>query len=151
MTGPALKQWDSHSTIHEAALGEAIELTELLRQCVAHEDFQKAMEIACVAVEHWESRTLRHAESEEEGLYLDLVKADPTVKKTITALTRDHDLLRRMVNEIKDLLGSDGDYIEVLKRFDALIIVDLLHNQDEGRLLQRTGVVKHELARESAG
>jgi hypothetical protein len=150
MTGPALKQWDSHSSIHEAALGEAIELTELLRQCVAHDDLRKATEIAYIAVEHWESRTLRHAESEEEGLYVDLVKADPEVIGTITALTRDHDLLRKMVNEIKDLLGTSDDYVEVLKRFDALIIVDLLHNQDEGQLLQKTGVVEHERARESA-
>jgi hemerythrin-like domain-containing protein len=142
MSGPALKQWDSHSSIHEAALGEAMELTELLRQCVAHDDLNKATEIAYITVEHWESRTLRHAESEEEGLYVELVDANPEMQRTIATLTRDHDLLRKIVNEIKDLLGKGGEFVEVLKRLDALIVVDQLHNQDEGRLLQRTGVAE---------
>jgi hypothetical protein len=146
MSGPALTQWDSHSSIHEAALGEAMELTELLRQCVMHNDLRKALEVAYIAVEHWETRMLRHAESEEEGLYVDLVQKDPGIKPTIIALTRDHELLRSLVEEIRALLGSGSEFNEVLKRLDALILVDLLHNRDEGRLLQGAEVDEHECA-----
>ncbi len=136
MSGPALKQWDSHSSIHEAALGEAEQLTELLRRCVEREDEDKASEVACIVVEHWETRTLRHAESEEEGLYIELVEQHPEMKETVIALTRDHSLMRRLVGEIKGILGRRGSMDGVLKRLEALILVDLLHNEDEGKMIR---------------
>lgn len=136
MSGPALKQWDSHSSIHEAALGEAEELTELLRQCIIHKHLDKALEVAFVIVEHWETRTLRHAESEEEGLYVELVGQHPEWKEYVTALTRDHSLMRHLTNEIKDILDHEGAFDEVLKRCEALILIDLLHNKDEGKMVR---------------
>lgn len=135
MSGPALKQWDSHSSIHEAALGEALELTELLRLCITNKDLDKALEVAYITVEHWETRTLRHAESEEEGLYVELEGQHPEIKEILIALTRDHTLMRILVGEIKEILINRRDFNEVIKRFDALILINLLHNQDEGKLL----------------
>lgn len=135
MTGPALKQWDSHSSIHEAALAEAMELTVLLRQCIGKKELEKALEVAYITVEHWETRTLRHAESEEEGLYIEFVEQDPGVKEQVIALTRDHTLLRKLVGEIKEVLSCRGDFAEVIKRFDALILIDQLHNEEERNLI----------------
>lgn len=135
MSGPALRHWDSHCSIHEAALGEAEELTELLHQCVVNQDMEKALEVAYIIVEHWETRTLCHAEEEEKGLYLELVDKHPEVKEFVTALTRDHTLMRHLINEVKEILLSRGDFSEVLKRFDATILIDLLHNKDEGKLI----------------
>jgi len=140
MSGPALKQWDSHSSIHEAALGEAWEITELLRKCVESNDFVKALDVAYIALEHWESRTLCHADSEEEGLYVEFVEKAPEVKDRVMALKRDHALMRRLAVQIKQLLGEKGSFAEVLKRFDALIIIDLLHNEDEGKLVIERGM-----------
>jgi len=135
MSGPALKHIDSHSAIHEAALTEAEELTELLAKLIKSDASDKALELAFVIVEHWETRTLRHADSEEEGLYKELVETSPELKDDIVALTRDHDLLRLLIDEIKSLLnqGEIGD--AVIQRFQALILVDLLHNQKEEEIL----------------
>ncbi|MEX2415553.1 MAG: hemerythrin domain-containing protein [Paenibacillaceae bacterium] len=136
MSGPALKHWDSHSSIHEAALNEAAELTELLRQCITKHDYEKALEVAYITIEHWETRTLCHAEAEEEGLYVELVEQHPEVKETIIALTRDHSLMRYLAIEIKQILQDQGNFDEVLKRFDAIILIDLLHNKAEEKLVK---------------
>ncbi|MGY0691713.1 hemerythrin domain-containing protein [Virgibacillus sp. FSP13] len=135
MSGPALKHTDSHSAIHEAALHEAAELTELLDRLVKDEHFDKALEVAFVVVEHWENRTLRHADSEEEGLYKELVETTPDLKESIIELTRDHNLLRLLVKEIRTMLNKDGISDDVVQRFQALILVDQLHNQAEEKIL----------------
>lgn len=135
MSGPGLKHVDSHSSIHEAALNEAIELNEILGKLLAAEQSDKALEVAYVTVEHWETRTLKHAESEEEGLYKELLEANPELKEDITRLTRDHDLLRLLVKEIKDLLDTEGMSEIVLQKFHALVHVDLLHNALEESIL----------------
>ena len=139
MSGPALKQVDSHSSIHEAALDEAKQLTELMQACLENGESGKAFEIACVALEHWESRTLAHAFEEEEGLYQDIAKERPEWKATLIALTRDHDLMRQMAAEIREMLAEQKATKSVLERFQAMMIVDLLHNRDEMRMLEAMG------------
>ncbi|WP_232699245.1 hypothetical protein [Brevibacillus daliensis] len=143
MSGPALRHWDSHSSIHESALGEATELTELFRLCIENEDFKKALEIAYITVEHWETRTLQHASSEEEGLYKEITETTPEAKEIIIALTRDHTLMRYLVREVKEIVSNQGSFEEILKRFQALILIDTLHNEDEGILLGEE-TVSHE-------
>ncbi|MEN1969419.1 hemerythrin domain-containing protein [Lentibacillus sp. N15] len=135
MSGPALKHADSHAAIHEAALNEAAELTELLDRLVKDGHADKALEVAFVTLEHWETRTLRHADSEEEGLYKELAEADPTLKNSIIELTRDHDLLRLLAKEIKTLLDEGTVTDTVVQRFQSLILVDQLHNQAEEKIL----------------
>ena len=136
MSGPALEQWDSHSSIHEAALGEAYELNELLRQSIGKKDFERALEVAYIAIEHWETRTLCHATAEEEGLYIDFVTKNPEVKEFVIGLTRDHTLMRFLVDDIKQILLDHGDFKEVISRFDAIIHIDLLHNREEEKLVK---------------
>src|SRR5699024_9169857 len=101
MSGPGLRHVDSHSAIHEAALIEATELTGLLKEVIEKEEMDKALELAFVIVEHWETRTLRHADSEEQGLYKEISESTPELKDDIVALTRDHDILRKIVASIK--------------------------------------------------
>ncbi|MFC3040631.1 hemerythrin domain-containing protein [Virgibacillus xinjiangensis] len=135
MSGPGLKHVDSHSAIHEAALTEAMELNELLERLLLDDRKEQALEVAYVGVEHWETRTLRHAKEEEEGLYRELLEEYPEMKDQITALTRDHELLGLLIEEIKELLDTEGASAEVLTRFQSLVHVDLLHNQAEERIL----------------
>lgn len=136
-SGPSLRNADSHALIHEAVLEEAKELTELLARCLRRGERDKALEIAWIAVEHWESRTLQHAQSEEEGLYVEALELKPELRDVIIALIRDHQLLRELVAEIKDRLerGEVGD--EVVHRFQALILVDQLHNRDEEDMVEK--------------
>ncbi|GGE50393.1 hypothetical protein GCM10011391_31410 [Pullulanibacillus camelliae] len=135
MSGPALRHKSSHASIHEAALNEARELTELLDELLRKEELDKALETAYVTLEHWETRTLKHAESEEEGLYKEIANASPELQDEITALIRDHALLRELVAQIKELLANEGACKEVVQRFYALIIVDELHNHLEETVL----------------
>lgn len=55
MSGPGLKKLDSHAAIHEAALNEAIELNKLLFALLKKGDEKRALEVAYIAVEHWET------------------------------------------------------------------------------------------------
>lgn len=135
MSGPALRKADSHSSIHEAALNEAREITEVLEGLLEKGHDEKALEAAYIGVEHWESRTLQHAASEEEGLYKEIAEESPEMREAIIGLTRDHEILRLLVQEIKDRLVSVGVDDHVLQRFQALILVDELHNQAEERIL----------------
>ena len=136
MSGPALKKRESHSSIHDSAINEAEELTELLRSCYEKSNHEKDLEVAYVLVEHWETRTLRHAESEEEGLYKELEEQNPDLRDKILQLKRDHQLLRNLVQDIKEILSKKGVTKRVIESFESLIIIDLLHNRDEEKLLQ---------------
>lgn len=136
MSGPGLRSADSHAAIHEAAVHEAVELNEILSKLLSENQKEKALEVAYIAVEHWETRTLRHAESEEEGLYKELVKENPDLKDFVLQLTRDHNTMRYLVKEVKQLLDEEGASKKVLHRFHALVHVDLYHNEEEEKVLQ---------------
>lgn len=135
MSGPGLRSTDSHAAIHEAAIYEAKELNRMIQKLLKENEEEKALEVAYIAVEHWETRTLRHAESEEQGLYKEIVKEQPDLKESIIELTRDHNTLRWLVQEIKELLDAEGMSEEILERFYALVYVDLYHNETEERIL----------------
>lgn len=135
MSGPGLKHIDSHSSIHEAALNEALELNDILRTLLKNEQYDKALEVSYVAVEHWETRTLQHAQSEEEGLYKELAEESPDLKEKIITLTRDHDILRLLIQQIKEKLNEEGFNEGVMQRFDALILVNGIHNDSEEKIL----------------
>lgn len=135
MSGPGLKHVDSHSAIHEAALNEARELNEILAKLLQNKQMEKALETAYITIEHWETRTLRHADSEERGLYKEMVEENPELKDAIIALTRDHDTMRFLVKEIKQALDTEGMTQNVLEKFHTLVHVDEYHNHEEERLL----------------
>lgn len=131
MSGPSLKKVDAHSSIHEAALNEAKELKELYRHCLKKGESEKGLQVAEIMIEHWETRTLKHAESEEEGLYKEMVEENPDLKETVIQLTRDHDLMRNVVEQIKGFLSKKRVGEEFIALIDALIIIDEIHNEDE--------------------
>lgn len=135
MSGPGLEHVDSHSAIHEAALNDAIELNDVLEALLKNKEFEKGLRVAYVAVEHWEARILQHATSEEEGLYKDVLEKSPELKNNIVSLTRDHDILRIIIREIKELLDKEGFSNKILQRFHSLVIVDEIHNKEEMKIL----------------
>lgn len=131
MSGPSLKKQDAHSSIHEASLSEANELNELFRMCLKEGQTEKAFQVAEVIIEHWESRTLKHAEAEEEGLYVEMVKENPPLGHLVIQLTRDHDLMRRIVEQVKELLANNEMNEWMLSLIESLIVIDSIHNEDE--------------------
>ncbi|WP_410993456.1 hypothetical protein [Bacillus cereus] len=126
-----MKKRDAHSSIHEAALNEARELRELFWACLQEEQKEKAIQVAEIIIEHWESRTLKHAEAEEEGLYKEIVEENNEMEKIIIQLTRDHDLMRRIVEEMKERLQIKEPDKQMIMLIDSLIIIDEIHNEDE--------------------
>lgn len=135
MSGPGLKHVDSHAAIHEAALNEARELNRLVAKLARAKRFDKAIEVAYIIVEHWETRTLQHAAAEEEGLYKDLLDENPNLKDEITALIRDHNMMRFLVKKIRQILETEGFTEEILELFYTLVHVDHFHNLQEEKLL----------------
>jgi hypothetical protein len=131
MSGPSLKKQGAHSSIHEAALNEAKELRNLFHKCLKEGETERSFQVAEIAVEHWESRTLNHAEAEEEGLYKEMVEENPDFQPLVIQLTRDHDLMRRMVGQMKELLLINEIDERILSLMDSLYIVDSIHNSDE--------------------
>lgn len=145
MSGPALRKVESHSMIHRAALGEVTGLTEILEQNWLSGHLEEALQAATVVLGKWEDKILQHASSEEEGLYREIALAHPELEASITALTRDHHLMRKLAAEIKELLANEGVSAEVVKKCYALIIIDELHNQDEEHLVEhKTAIIQPE-------
>ncbi|MEH7376302.1 hemerythrin domain-containing protein [Neobacillus drentensis] len=139
MSGPSLRKPDAHSSIHEAALNEAVELRDLFQKCLEDGEKEKAFQVIEVAIEHWESRTLKHAEAEEEGLYKDIVDENPDMISTVIQLTRDHDLMRRIVENMKERLQSHQPDQRMITLLDSLVIIDQIHNEDEMNKLLNHG------------
>jgi hypothetical protein len=143
MSGPSLKLQSAHTMIHEAALNEAKELKELLRRALNEGNETLSLQLAEITIEHWESRTLKHAEAEEEGLYKEMVEEHPDQANLIAHLTRDHELMRRMVGQMKNLLANGKATDQLISLIDSLIIVDEIHNEDEMNKLLACEANKH--------
>ncbi|MCF8565497.1 hemerythrin domain-containing protein [Alicyclobacillus tolerans] len=138
MTGPALRHLESHHAIHESAHQEAEAMTALLERAVERKDMGLAVQIAVVLIEHWETRTLCHAASEEQGLYLEISQVEPDKESVVQALTRDHELMRMAVEEIKEFLNNTQSMEEVVRRFHLLLWIENTHSRDEERRLIAT-------------
>jgi hypothetical protein len=135
MIGPALKQLEGHRSIHQAAYLEAEELLTILRQCHEKGLHDHARQIVDVLVEHWETRTLRHAQMEEEGFYLEKVTENPNLAEKVIRLQRDHELMRMIIEDIKELVADDGVTEGILSRFEALLVIVQIHSREEERHL----------------
>ncbi|MBD7984215.1 hemerythrin domain-containing protein [Sporosarcina sp. Sa2YVA2] len=135
MSGPALKQLQAHRAIHEGGLSGAIGKTELMIEFLQEGDMKSADRAADELVDYWKSRVISHADAEEEGLYLEIKKENPELETAITQLTRDHDLIRIIVQDIEDLRETEKISPTVLQKFYALLVVNEIHSRDEERLL----------------
>jgi hypothetical protein len=135
MAGPALKQLDGHRSIHQAAFAEAEELLTILQQCHEKGLHDHARQVVDVLVEHWETRTLRHAQMEEEGFYLEKVTENPNLAEKVIRLKRDHELMRMIVEDIQQLVTDEGVSKGILNRFEALLLLVQIHSREEERHL----------------
>ncbi|WP_085506418.1 hemerythrin domain-containing protein [Thalassobacillus devorans] len=135
MSGPALRQLDAHRSIHEAAYGQVKDMTEVLKRLYREERLEEAKQAELILIEHWRDHIISHATSEEEGLYQDIKQAYPDMADTITQLTRDHDLLRKILARIEESLSADQQAEERLMMYDSLLVVNWHHSRDEEHYL----------------
>ncbi|WP_044748718.1 hypothetical protein [Bacillus alveayuensis] len=135
MSGPSLRQLQAHRSIHDGAFVEAKHLTELLEQLHSDGREEQILEVADALIEHWEMRIIAHAESEEEGFYKEKIAQDPSLLEKIVMFKRDHDLMRRLVADIKDVLSQKRVDKEMLDRFRALLLINHIHSREEEKFL----------------
>ncbi|HBI02557.1 MAG TPA: hypothetical protein DDY49_00825 [Paenibacillaceae bacterium] len=74
---------------------------------------------------------MKHAEAEEEGLYKELVEEKPELEPLLIQFTRDHDLMRRMVEEMNHLLMKNEVDERLVAFQDSLLMIASIHNEDE--------------------
>lgn len=135
MSGPALRQLHAHRSIHEGGLSGAVTKTEGMMHFLQQGELETANLAADDLIDYWKTRVISHADAEESGFYLEVVKENPHLHDTVTMLTRDHDLIRIIVEDIEKLRIEEGLSPNVLHKFHALIVVNEIHSRDEERLL----------------
>lgn len=135
MSGPSLRQKHAHHAIHQGGLSGAITKTEEVEELLEAKEFEVARQAADHLIEYWETRIISHADAEEEGFYQDMVEQNPNLADAVSKLTRDHDLLRIIVKDIKQIMDEEGLSPELLHQFHALLVVNAIHSRDEERLL----------------
>ncbi|WP_026907372.1 hypothetical protein [Paucisalibacillus globulus] len=137
MSGPSLKQLHAHHAIHAGALAGAIAKTEQLKQFILDRNQEQIKNAVYDLIDYWETRIISHADAEEEedGFYEEILEWKPQLKDEVTALKRDHTILRIITQEIRDIMVQDGYTDNVLDKFLALIIVNEIHSRDEERIL----------------
>src|SRR5690625_1060389 len=135
VSGPALRQLAAHRSIHEAAHGQVKDMTASLRLLDEKGRDKEAREAEKVILEHWRDHSIAHADSEEEGLYLDVRQERPGLSETVTQLVRDHALLRKSTREIEENLEADGPSDDRLSMYESLLVVNWHHSRDEEKHL----------------
>lgn len=133
--GPSLRQLHAHHAIHEGGIAGAIEKTELYEQLIQKNEQELAGQALEELLDYWETRIISHADAEEDGFYQEVVERKPDLQNTITKLMRDHDLLRIIVKDIRQLREADGLVPEIMKMLESLIIVNEIHSRDEEKFL----------------
>ncbi|QCJ43082.1 hemerythrin domain-containing protein [Bacillus sp. S3] len=131
MSGPSLRKKHSHHSIHDGIYTEARDLTKVLKELAQGNKQENINEICDALIEHWETRTLAHAQSEEEGFFAERLKEQPDLYETIIKLKRDHQILELIVKYIKEHREREGVTDVILPYFEALLVVFELHNHEE--------------------
>lgn len=135
MPGPSLSQPHAHHAIHQGGLSGAIAKTEEVEELLEAKEFEVARQAAEHLIEYWETRILSHADAEEDGFYQEMAGKNPNLQDDVIRLTRDHDILRMIVQDVKAMLAEEGLTTGVLHQFHALLVVNAIHSRDEERLL----------------
>jgi hypothetical protein len=135
-TGPSLRKLDSHSAIHHGAYVEARDLTEITDKLYYDEREEDCLKAADALVEYWETRIIAHADTEDESFYNELLEKKPELKRDLHMLSRDHELFRIIIGNIKKQLEEEVKVTKtILNQFHALLVIKEIHNQGEENTL----------------
>lgn len=135
MSGPALSQLHAHRAIHDGALSGAVTFTNQLIALVKEGNKIVAKKAAMQLLDYWETRVLSHADAEESGFYQEKAKQSTTFHDAVILLKRDHEMLRIIVKDVKELLQSNDVNEKVIQKFHALLTINEIHSREEERLL----------------
>lgn len=134
--GPALRQLTSHRAIHDGGQMQAKDLTAIMIQLFHKQEEKDCYQAAKDLLKHWEEKIIAHADTEDEGLFPDLLKEEGTNQKGIYMMMRDHDLFRKIAASIKDKLNKENKVTqEIIYEFTSLIIINDHHHKGEEKYL----------------
>ncbi|OZU90178.1 hypothetical protein CIL03_03275 [Virgibacillus indicus] len=132
ITGPALRHLDSHRSIHQGAYAEARDITDVMNRLFYDNRMEDCLKAANALVEYWETRVIAHADTEDEGFYKELLEKKPELTKEIHMFSRDHDLFRKIVADIKEEISEEEKVTKnMVNQFNALLIIKKHHNKGE--------------------
>lgn len=151
LMGPSLADKNAHHDIHDAAHTEMEAGTEVLLMSVSSGDDRTALRVAFALTDGWRQRVLAHADAEEEDLFPQVLARFPAQAAAVAALRRDHELLRLLVGEVRQVLEREGKVTpSVLSRFSALLHLQRLHSDfEEQRFLPEIATVTRSSHRSS--
>ncbi|NDI35222.1 hemerythrin domain-containing protein [Chengkuizengella sediminis] len=135
MSGPALKKLNAHRSIHDGVISEGRNLMEKFLELYNNNQIKQARMVTDELTEHWETRAIAHADAEEEGFYQEKLDQKPDLLEKINMLKRDHELLRILLKEIKQLIPRDETHTDVIDRFKAMQLLMQIHNREEEKYL----------------
>jgi hemerythrin superfamily protein len=134
--GPSLADGEVHGDIHSAARSEMEAGMELLCTAVHQLEEATSLWIARALAEGWRQRVLTHAQAEEEDLFPLVAARYPDHAATLAALTRDHELMRLLLEEAERELDVQGKVTPgALDRFSALLHLQRQHSSYEEQSL----------------
>ncbi len=130
MSGPALKQQDAHHAIHHAAYGEAQELLHVVKQSV-EQGLPEVTAVIQLFLEHFQMRVINHADEEEKGFYQEICRDNSAMTSTIAALSRDHELMRQLWQEIQEEVRHGTQVAMIASRCEHLLWLSAMHSKTE--------------------
>lgn len=86
-SGPALRQLTAHRTIHNAAQGQAVALTERLKEQFNKGEKTDSYELAEQLITLWEEKIIAHADAKDHDLYEELLQKGNVSNKELYMLT----------------------------------------------------------------
>ncbi|QXJ32220.1 hemerythrin domain-containing protein [Saccharolobus shibatae] len=100
MTGPSLRQKDSHSLIHRAIVSEIEEATVIVEKLIGSEQIEGLK----LLLEIWKEKVVRHADEEERGLFPEILTANPSMSEKLEKLSSQHEQLRSLLKNAESIV-----------------------------------------------
>lgn len=135
MSGPALRQLQSHQAIHTGARQDtqaAFEAAEALYGASDHTRFSRVVEVFLEVVE---ARVLTHAREEEAGLYQEWLTTHLASGASIEALALEHRKLQQIAVSIEEAM-VEHDHRAALSRMRRLLTVSEAHSRHEEEVIR---------------
>ncbi len=134
VSGPALRQNESHHAIHQSAWLEASDVFEGAATLHRMNEVDRFARVVEVFLEVIEMRILSHAHEEEIDLYEEWLKSGAWCRPPIASLVHEHDTLRALASGIEASMIKDN-HESALTQMREFLRVSANHASHEEQLL----------------
>lgn len=134
MTVTLPKDYASHKELHDEILGGAEQQLDSMKTLLNKFEHKELAEEMESFIEYVEERLLGHFSQEEaqDALYESATKQNPELQDKVQGLKRDHELIRMMVERMKqELAKEEVDFQKLIDHSVSIILVDEIHSRDE--------------------